>query len=285
MSTSNLEEGKNLTDSQLVEEQEKQLVLAPAPYPLPTLSLVSVLRQYIVVLCAQLSSYRGSWVFQTFISLVVPFSLVFSAKSLIGSVHSERAIFLLGGNMAMSIAFGPTTFLISKLGWARQSREFDYWIALPVSKLIVVLAIISMAVMFALPGLLGSYIFGSLLLGLPLSGGWILIFLVPLGVLPLAGVGAFLGTIAPNGQTAGLINNMVLIVVGFLSPMLIPPEQLPRILQITSLFIPTTYVADAFRAAIGAHYDFQFLLDVIILVICSAICMAFAQWKMEWRTV
>jgi ABC-2 type transport system permease protein len=244
-----------------------------------------MLRQYIIVLRAQLSSYRGNWVFQIFISLIVPFALVFSAKSLIGTVHADRAVFLLGGNMAMSIAFGPTTFLISKLGWARQSREFDYWIALPVPKLIVVVAIISMALLFALPGLLGSYFFGSLLLGLPLTGAWALIFLIPLGVLPLAGVGAFLGAIAPNGQTAGLMSNVVLIVVGFLSPMFIPPEQLPRILRITSLFVPTTYVADAFRSVIGAHLGPRFILDIVILGLCSTVCLAFAHWKMEWRTL
>jgi len=232
-----------------------------------------------------LSSYRGSWIFQTFVSLIVPFALVFSAKSLIGTVNSDRAVFLLGGNMAMSIAFGPTTFLISKLGWARQSREFDYWIALPVPKLVIVLAIISMALLFALPGLLGSYIFGSLLLGLSLSGAWALIFLIPLGVLPLAGVGAFLGTIAPNGQTAGLMSNIVLIVVGFLSPMFIPPQQLPRVLQITSLFIPTTYVADAFRSVMAAHFDSSFVFDVVVLVLCSVVCLVVAQWKMEWRTL
>lgn len=268
-----------------VEECSPDLMLAPAPYPVPIYSLATALRQYIIVLRAQLSSYRGDWIFQTFISLIVPFALVFSAKSLIGSIDSERAIFLLGGNMAMSIAFGPTTTLITKLGWSRQSREFDYWIALPVPKLTVVIAIISMAAVFALPGLLGSYLFGSLLLGLPLSGGWVIIFLIPLGVLPLAGVGALLGTVAPSGQAAGLINNLLLIVVGFLSPMFISPDQLPRILQITSLFVPTTYVADAFRAVLGNHFGANFALDIIVLVLCSVVCLSLAHWKMEWRIV
>lgn len=285
MSIYNWEEEKNLLNQERAETSPSELLLAPAPYPIPPYSLLTALQQYIIVLRAQLSSYRGSWIFQIFISLVIPFALVFSAKSLIGSVNPERAIFLLGGNMAMSIAFGPTTFLITKLGWSRQSREFDYWIALPVPKLTVVIAIISMALIFALPGLLGSYLFGSLLLGLPLSGAWVIIFLIPLGVLPLAGVGALLGTIVPNGQAAGLMNNVLLIVVGFLSPMFISPEQLPGVLQITSLFVPTTYVADAFRAVLSAHFGANFAFDVIVLVLCSIICLAVAHWKMEWRII
>lgn len=273
-----------MTDTQLAEEQISYQA-APLPYAPTPYTLAYGLRQYAVVLRTHLSSYRGVWIFQMFVSLVVPFALVFSAKSLIGAVDSEQAIFLLGGNMAMSIAFGPTTFLIGKLGWARQSREFDYWIALPVPKLVVVIAIISMALLFALPGLLGSYFFGSLLLGLPLSGAWTLLFLIPLGVLPLAGVGALLGTLAPNGQVAGLMSNVVLIVVGFLSPMFIPPQQLPKVLQITSLFVPTTYVADAFRSALGAHFGANFVFDVVVLALCSCVCLFIAQWKMEWRTL
>jgi ABC-2 type transport system permease protein len=285
MFISNSEEGRSLINSDLIEKQRSDLALAPAPYPLPIFSWRIMLRQYIIVLRAQLSSYRGSWVIQTFVSLIVPLALIFSARSLIGSVNPSRAVFLLGGNMAMSIAFGPTTFLISKLGWARQSHEFEYWIALPVHKITVILAIIAMALFFALPGLLGSYIFGSLLLGIPFSGGWMFIFLIPLGVLPLAGVGAFLGTLAPNGQTANLMGNFLLIVVGFLSPMLIPFEQVPGILQITSLFVPTTYVADAFRAVLGGEFGPKFALDIVVLVFCSGACLAFAHWKMEWRIV
>ncbi len=272
-----------MSSSQLMKEQRPDLELASAPYPCPTFSLLTALRQYVVVLIAQLSSYRGSWFFQTFISLLVPFALVFSARVLIGTLDIHRAIFLLGGNMTMSIAFGPTTFLISKLGWSRQNREFDYWIALPVPKLTVVIAIISTAVLFALPGMLGSYVLGSLLLGLPLTGAWALLFLIPLGVLPLTGVGAFLGTLAPNGQTATLMCNMLIFVVGFLSPMFIPSGQLPRVLQITSLFIPTTYVADAFRAVLGANFGGNFVFDIIMLLLCSVVCLTLAHWKMEWR--
>jgi ABC-2 type transport system permease protein len=285
MCISSLEEGKNLLRTKSVEVYPPALEGTAPPYPCPVYSWRTALKQYVIVLLAQLSSYRGDWVFQTFISLVVPVALVFSARSLIGVVDFQRAVFLLGGNMAMSIAFGPTTFLITKMGWSRENREFDYWITLPVPKLVVVLAILSMALLFALPGLFGSYILGSFLLGLPLSASWELLVLLPLGVLPLAGVGAFLGTIAPNGQTAGLICNVLLIVVGFLSPMFILPAQLPEALQITSTLVPTTYVADAFRAVISSHYDLHFVFDVVVLTLCSGIFLAFAQWKMEWRIV
>jgi ABC-type multidrug transport system permease subunit len=65
--------------------------------------------------------------------------------------------------------------------------------------------------------------------------------------------------------------------------MFIPPEQLPRILQITSLFVPTTYVADAFRTVLGAPMTINFAFDIIVLLVCSIVCLSLAHWKMEWR--
>lgn len=258
---------------------------APIPYPRPARTPVSALLRYRIVLQTLLSSYRSDWFLHIFMGLLVPLTLIFLVKAVIGSMTVNRAIFLLGGNMAMSIAFGPTQFLISKLGWAHQSKEFEYWIALPVPKLSLVLAIITVALLFALPGLLGNYVLGCLLLGLPFSGGWALIVLIPLGVLPLAGVGAFLGTIAPNGQAASLMGNLIIVVVGFLSPMMIPSDILPEPLRLLSWVIPTTYVADSFRAVLSGRIGVNFWFDVIVLACCSVVLLALAHWKIEWRTV
>lgn len=258
---------------------------APVPYPRPIRTPVTMFRQYSILLQTLLSSYRADWFLHIFMGLIVPLTLIFLMKAAIGSISVDRAIFLLGGNMAMSIAFGPTQFLITKLGWAHQSKEFEYWIALPVPKLSLVLAIITVSLLFALPGLLGSYILGCLVLGLPLSGGWALIPLIPLAVLPLAGVGAFLGTLAPNGQAANLMGNLMIVVVSFLSPMLISPEALPVPLRFISWLIPTTYVADAFRAVLHGNLGASFGIDVIVLICCSVVLLSLANWKIEWRTV
>lgn len=263
-----------------VEKEE----LAQAPYPPSATTITTAIRQYRVLLRMLLSSYRGGWFMHIFMGLLIPITLGFTVRATLGNINTERAIFMLGGNMAMSIAFGPTQFLITKLGWAKQTKEFEYWIALPVPKLNVILAIISVALLFALPGLVGSYVLGSLIFSLPFSGGWALVVIIPLGILPLAGIGAFIGTIAPSGQTASLIGNLLIIFVGLLSPMLIPPDALPKPLQILSLFIPTTYVADAFRIALSGRMGVSFFLDVLFLVLISAVFLALVHWKLDWRT-
>jgi ABC-2 type transport system permease protein len=186
--------------------------------------------------------------------------------------------------MTLSIATGPATFLISKIGWARQSKEFNYWIALPVPKMILVLGIISVAVLFALPGLLGTYIFGSFLLGLPFSGTvWVLIPLIPLGVLPLTGAGALLGTLAKTGEVADVLSNLLIVFVGVLSPVMLHLDSLPVPLRIMAQFMPTTYVADAFRAVLRGGSGGSLAFDLLILILFSIVLLTFTYFKLDWR--
>jgi ABC-2 type transport system permease protein len=253
------------------------------PYPRHRSTLATLIRQYWILLRVLLSEYRTSWFLQIFGGLLIPISFAFLIFSIGGVTSPEKAIYLLGGNMALSIATGPATFLILKIGWAQRSKEFHYWIALPIPKLLLVLAIVSIAQLFALPGLLGVYLFGNLLFGLPSSGtAWALIPLIPLGVLPLAGVGALLGLSARRGETANILSNSLIIFVGVLSPVTLPLEALPVPLRIISQFMPTTYVADAFRAVLGGQGT-NLALDLVLLTLFSAVLLTTTYFRLDWR--
>jgi len=246
--------------------------------------LVALTRQYLILLGVLLAEYRSTWFIHVLNGLLVPISFTFFVVAVGGVTSSEKAIYLLGGNMALSIAMGPTAFLITKLGWARQSQEFDYWVALPIAKMIMMFALISVALLFALPGLVGTYVVASLLFGIPFNASaWMLISLVPLAVLPLTGVGAMLGTIAPSGQIANILSNIVFLFVGILSPLMLPLEALPVPLRITAQFVPTTYVADAFRMVLRGQIGINLVFDITILVLFSAVLLTLTYFRLDWR--
>src|SRR5689334_17069937 len=116
------------------------------------------------MLWSQLAEYRLDWIMHVFAGFIIPFVLVFFAKAVGGTISPQRAVFLLGGNMTMAVAFGPLTFLISKIGWARQTEDYKYWISLPIPKLILILVLVSVGLLFSLPGIVGIYVFGCLFL-------------------------------------------------------------------------------------------------------------------------
>lgn len=282
MSISNLEEEADLTDLEL-QLAPRGETMAPLPYPLPRRTVFATLRPYAIVIRIMLAEYRRTWFMNVFMGFLIPFGFLFFLKSSGDLITHARAIFLLGGNMATSIAFGPMSFLITKLGWAKQSQEFDYWIALPFPKLVLIFSIVTVALCFALPGLVGIYIFGNLLFALPFAHIPLLILLIPLSVLPLVGLGALVGTCAPSGQVASMISNFLIIFIGFLSPMMIPPEVLPLPLRLISLFIPTTYVADAFRTMLSDKLGTNFLFDVGTLIIFTFLLLYLAYKRVDWR--
>lgn len=256
------------------------------PYPIQRSFIRTTGWQYIVMFRIMLAEYRAIWFLQVFMGLLLPIGIIFFLQS-VGLVKSPgQAIFLLGGNMATSIAFGPTNFLISKIGWAKQINEFDYWIALPLAKFTLVFAIITVSLLFALPGLLGIYVMGSLLFGLPLAAHHLLLLpLIPLCVLPMTALGTLIGCYTPNGQTANMVGNVVLVFVGFLSPMMIPANVLPLPLQIIARFVPTTYIADAFRAVLSNQMNLNFTFDIGILVFFSVFFLTLSYIFLDWRTV
>ena len=258
---------------------------ASLPYALPSHNFAVTLRQFGVLLRLFLSDYRTLWFFYVFFGFMWPISFIFFITTATGSMSTEQAIFILGGNMATAVAFGPAFLLINKIGAGRERHEFEYWSTLPMPRLVFVLALNLVALLLALPGLVGAYLLGAFLLGIPLAGGLPLLLLIPLGALPLAGFGALLGSYASDAQIANVIGNILTIVVGFLSPMLVRPEQLPPVLRLLAFFVPTTYVADLFRAVLGGQTQLPPLLDLAIIVACSAISLFLIQRKMDWRVV
>jgi ABC-2 type transport system permease protein len=107
--------------------------------------------------------------------------------------------------------------------------------------------------------------------------------LIPLGALSLAGFGALLGTYAKDGPTANILGNALIGFVTFLSPTMIPLDSMPGVLRITSYFVPTTYVSDAFRAALQGNIGLGLAYDVLILVLFTAFFMALVHRKLDWR--
>lgn len=255
------------------------------PYTPTRYTLLKMICQYRLLLRVFLADYRSSWFFHIIRSLLFPLSFAFVIIATSRTMNHEGAIFLLGGILTASLAFGPTSVLIVKLGWSRQNREFDYWIMQPIPKLVLILAIVSVALLFALPGLLVTYTVGSLLLGLPFLGGLVLLFLVPLVSAALSGLAAFLGSYAPNGQAATIIANIVTLVIGFLSPLFIPLEKFPLPVRILAQILPLTYAADTFRFALSGQLRMGLIVDVSILLTYTIASLCLVQIKLDWRTV
>jgi ABC-2 type transport system permease protein len=257
---------------------------AVPPYRPQHRSPITRLQQYATIFRMLLAEYRRTWFFHLIRSLLFPVAFVFLVKMTLVSTSREQSVFLLGGLLTTALAFGSLSTLIDKIGWSRQRHELDYWTTLPIPKLAFILALMSVCQLFALPGLLGAYLLGSIILAMPPSGLIILplLLLLPLSSLPLAGLAAFLGSYAPNGPLANMIGNVMTIVIGFLSPMYLPLRALPLPLRILAQFMPLTYSADAFRSILNGSGT-NLLIDILILCIFALLFLLLVHHKLDWR--
>ncbi|HEU5376317.1 MAG TPA: ABC transporter permease [Ktedonobacteraceae bacterium] len=273
-----------MADRSFAQSEHEQEALARPPIVSLQRGPRVVLQQYLRLIGVFLAEYRAYWFEQVFLGMMLPLGLIFFLTLVDQQMTSARAVFLLGGNLTMSIAYGPTTMLISRLGWGRQNHEFDYWASLPIPKLALLLALVTVYFLFALPGICVTYIVGSVLLGFPLLRGLTLLPLLPLGALSLTGFGAFLGVSAKNGETANALGNVFIGIVTFLSPMLVPSQSMPVFLRFLAWCIPTTYLADTFRSLLSGNLGANLLPNIVILLCSSLFFLGIVHYRLDWRS-
>lgn len=129
--------------------QVTPITIAVPPYVPLRHSAMMAIRQYGILLRVFLAEYRRIWFFHLIRSLLFPVAFIFLVKAIKGAISSEEAIFLLGGNLASALAFSSMEMLVLKISWGRQLHEFDYWAMLPIGKLTLILALLSIGLFFA----------------------------------------------------------------------------------------------------------------------------------------
>jgi ABC-2 type transport system permease protein len=105
-----------------------------------------------------------------------------------------------------------------------------------------------------------------------------------LAPLTLSGVGAMIGVLSPNQQVAGVISNLALVVVMFLSPILVPASALPGVLRVTGALLPPTYAADALRRSLQGQLSSNLLIDISIMLMFAVGSIYLVTSRLDWRS-
>jgi ABC-2 type transport system permease protein len=241
------------------------------------------LRSYRRLVPVMLADFRSTGGFYLFFSLLLPAGVLYFVLTSAGATDSAARRYFAAGAVATSLAMGPAVMLSARLGLARENREFDYWATLPVSKAGYVLALSTAHLAFSLLGVVAMLVLAVVFLGVPASGALGALALIPLAVVALAGLGAFVGSRAPSGIAGTLLGNLMLGVFLFLSPMMTHWDAYPAVLRPVAYAIPTTYIADAFRHAMGAATDLSLGTDVAVLAAVAVAGLWLTHRFLDWR--
>ena len=225
-----------------------------------------------------------SWWFGTLtISALFPLLLVFG-MGLVGGARSPGELaYVVTGSVVVSLTTMGVTVLAQGLAGARERGELLYYASLPISKGTFIAALVAARLLMQLPGVMVALIGGALIHGTPLAPNPTALLVIPLAALSISGVGAAFGLLAPSYQATNGLSQLVLFVVLFASPVMIPAELLPAPLQWLGYLLPPTYAADALRRGLAGVVDGRFLLDLGVLAGFAAVSLVGVARGLPWR--
>jgi ABC-2 type transport system permease protein len=245
--------------------------------------LLRRLESFAVLLHLQLvNNQRMSWPWVLAVSLVFPLLLMFVFS---GLVAERRAllVFLLAGNIVLALVLSVLSKTALAITFLRHTGSIDYFATLPVGKAAFITSLMTNFLVQALPGALLLVLLGRYLLGLPVQLHPILLLVLPAAALAMAAIGCFIGSLTPDILSARLVSQLV---IGFLiaaSPVLVPVERLPEILQKTSYLLPTTYAAAAVRDAITGSVGPQTWGHLAVICLFAGALLALVSRNLVWH--
>ena len=233
----------------------------------------------------QLVNWRWTWRWQLIGGLLAPLSFMFMVRSLLEreAAATDMGAQILAGNLVLSALFTAMGNTANRFAWLRETEGLDYYATLPISRTAMVATVVLAFVTLTLPSMAATVLLGRVLFALPLAPHPLAVVVVALVALSLSAAGASIGILVPDIETQGVVSNLALFLMLFLSPVLIPAERLPVILQATSRLLPTSYAVEALRHLLIGTVDATALRDIGVLAAFAVVGMYLAARRLDWR--
>jgi len=215
------------------------------------------LRQYRDLVSLQLRVLRAEIWFVAILQGAMSLGLVLGMGYLVPDISDTTAKYLVTGTAAQAFTTVALVMLPQSVARAKALGTLEYYLALPISREGYLLALVTVVACMAFPAVALSVAFGMWHYGLAFHFDPAALVVGMLAVLSLAGVGAAIAVYSPHIQVTNAVTQLTIFYVVFFAPVLMPREQLPEFLQLTSNFAPPTYAADGIRATLtdlpGTH--------------------------------
>lgn len=240
-------------------------------------------KAFTVLLWTQLFTLRIGWFWYLVMMSLQPLTLLLFIRFLLGSSDKSIVLYLLTGNIVLSLSLSSMLSLGQDLGWLKDDHAFDYYATLPIPKLALILAIVTRSALFALPSIAIILTIGAWLFDISLTPHPLILVVLLLGGYALSGLGAIIGFYSPNGRIANLLTQIVQPIIIFLSPVFVPLDRLPQALQFTARLMPTTYIAQAMRDTLLGQVSISTWSSILVIGAITVGSFILVEKGLDWR--
>ena len=239
-------------------------------------------REYWWLLRGQLHQLRLQWFWYVVMMSFAPLITMAFLWFLTGR-SPEALLFIITGSITTALCTSAMLTLGQNIGYMKDAGSFEYYASFPISKPVFILALATRSVILSIPSSAILLAIGAFVFGVPMRPSPVTIIIFILAGYSLAGLGAFVGFFSRDGQTAGLVTQIIDPLIVFLAPVYIPVECLPRFLQHTAKLLPTTYVANALRASVAGSLTSRTWHEIGFLATWTIFSLWAASRKLAWR--
>jgi len=183
--------------------------------------------------------------------------------------------FLAPGFMALTVVMGTLAGLGSAIAREREQGTMDGMMVAPVPRSAIVIGkTLAQTVRGMIQGLIilgiSIILFGVKVYGNP----GLMVLVMFLSVISFVGVGIVMSSLAPDQESATMMNFLLQFPMMFLSGIIFPIQQLPNWLQYIGKVLPLYYAGDALRKVIILSASpAQIAPDILILILYSVVTL------------
>lgn len=242
-----------------------------------------MLVQIVDILLIELTNWRWSWRSMVIIATIAPLFSILALGFFARDSGPTTLAHILTGNAVLALMFGTMNNVQGHFTFMRIHGTLDYFATLPIQRQYLILAVVVGFLLLSLPSLLVTVLVGAWLLDVALRVNLTLLVVIPCCALPLASLGALIGSSARTPQEADSFSLLLTLLLVAIGPVIAPPERLPGYLLLLGYLSPATYAASAMRQTLIGPITLRLWLDLAVLVGFTLLFFWLTVRRMDWR--
>ena len=241
------------------------------------------LNQLVSIFTMELMNWRWSWRFTLTIGLIAPLIFTVMIGAMAQATDSQTLSYWLTGNIILSLMFTNLSRMANRFAFMREVGSLDYFATLPIKRSALVAGVLSSFFLISLPAVIATILFSAYYLDIRFQIHPLVIFVLPLVGMALAGTGAFIGVVARSQDEAVTYGQVVSLLLLIIGPVMLPPDRLPRAMELLGWFSPATYGASALRQTLLGPITPRFWIDILALIGITVGFLWLVGHRMDWR--
>jgi ABC-2 type transport system permease protein len=231
----------------------------------------------------QLSNWRWAWRGLVLTGIITPVAAMIALAAFSGRGSAGQDDRLLVGTLILSLLFQNQSQVAGNFSFMKINGTLDFFATQPVRRALLAVSTVCAFFAISIPALIVTVAVGTILLHVDLSVSPLLLLVLPLCIIPAAGIGAIIGSMTSTIEESSSISLVATFLLTGCGPVLFPASHLPAFVRVIGVANPVTYAAAALRAVLIGPVNAHLAADLLVLAAFGLAAILALLRLMPWR--